>query len=116
MQNSKSLNHVLISWLPLAAAVVILSGLVYAGVQQTYRQSANDPQIQIAQDIANAISQGAPAESIAPATGTTDIKKSLAPFILIYDDSGKLLGSSAILDGKNPSYPSSVLDSAKKRG
>lgn len=104
------------AWLPLAIIIVVMSGLVYVAVQQNYRQSANDPQIQIAEDITNAIEAGTPAASIAPPTGTTDIAKSLSPFVLIYDDTGKLIGSSAVIGGKNPSFPSSVFDSVKQHG
>lgn len=114
--NQKVLTDSLKSWLPLAAAIVIFSGLTYVSVQQSYRQMANDPQIQIAEDVADAISQGTPAESIVPATGNTDIKKSLSAFVLIYDDSGKQIGSSAIIDGKNPEYPKGVFDVVKQKG
>ena len=116
--NKQVLIKTLKSWLPLAAVVIILSGLVYATVQQTYRQNANDPQIQVAEDIADAISQGlVPPEAIvSPAAPTTDLKKSLSTFILIYDDSNKLIASSAALDGKSPDYPKGVLDSVKAHG
>ena len=56
----KVLCQTFIAWLPFAIIIVIFSGLVYAIVQQNYRQSANDPQIQIAEDLATAISQGQP--------------------------------------------------------
>jgi hypothetical protein len=114
--NKKVLSDTLKSWLPLAAAIIILSGMAYCAVRQNYRQSANDPQVQIAEDVVDAISQGTPADSITGPTGNTDIKKSLSAFILIYDDSGKLVGSSAVLDGKNPEYPGSLLDNVRKDG
>ncbi len=116
MPHKHILNQTFKAWLPLAAGIVIMSGLVYGAVQQNYRQNANDPQIQIAQDIAAAITQGAPASSIVPPTGTTEVNDTLSPFVMIFDDSGKLIGSSAILDGKNPNYPKSVLDAVKKSG
>jgi len=113
---NKVFMETLKAWLPFAVIIVVMSGLVYVAVQQNYRQSANDPQIQIVEDIANAIEAGTPAASIAPPTGTTDIAKSLSPFVLIYDDTGKLLGSSAVLGGKNPSFPSSIFDQVKQHG
>jgi hypothetical protein len=94
-----------------------MSGLVYTAVQQNYRQGANDPQIQIAEDISAAIEAGTPANSIVPPTGTTDIKASLSPFVILFDDSGKMIGSTALLDGKNPSnFPSSAFDYVKTHG
>jgi hypothetical protein len=114
--SKKVLSDAFKSWIPLGAAIVLLSGLLYVAVQQNYRLSANDPQTQIAEDIATAIQQGTPADSIVPATGTTDIANSLSAFVLIYDDTGKQIGSSAILDGKNPEYPTNVFNNVKQKG
>src|SRR5438309_954190 len=116
IKNQEVLNQTLAAWLPLAAVILILSALNYAAVQQNYRQSANDPQIQIAQDIVNAIEQGAPVENIAQSLGSIDIKKSLSPFVMLYDDKRKLVASSAQIDGQAPNYPAGVFDSVKKRG
>jgi len=113
MDNKKVLIFTLRAWLPLAVVIIIFSGLIYAVVVQNYRQNANDPQISIAEDVAMAINQGTPAESIVPPTGNTEIKNSLSPFIIIYDDSKKLIGSSAIFDGKNPEIPEGILEAAK---
>ena len=35
-------------WIPLALVVTVVVGLVYVTVQQNFRQTANDPQIQMA--------------------------------------------------------------------
>lgn len=115
MQNQSLAYKTLKAWLPLAAVTVILTGLVYGGVQQNYRQNANDPQIQIAEDIAAAIEQGTPPDSIVPPTGNTEISKTLSPWVMIFDDSGKLIGSSALYNGKNPDYyPTGVFENVKK--
>ena len=105
------------SWLPLAVTIVLLSGLVYAAVQQNYRQSANDPQIQITQDVASAIAQGsATADNIVPANPTVDMSQSLSAFVIIYTATGTPIGGSVMLDGKLPTLPSGVLDFAKAHG
>ena len=44
--------RVFLKWLPLGVAVTLVCALIYATVQQNYRQSANDPQIQMAEDAA----------------------------------------------------------------
>jgi hypothetical protein len=116
MTSKKVLTETFKNWLPLAVVIVIFSGLAYAVVQQNYRQNANDPQVQITEDIAAAIEQGTSPDQIAPPTGTTDIRQSLSPWVMIYDNNGKLIGSTAILDGKNPSYPTGVFDEVKKSG
>jgi hypothetical protein len=96
-------------WLPIAGAVVALCFLVYAAVQQALRESANDPQIQMAEDAANAFAAGTVPQSLAPAA-TIDIGRSLAPFLIFYDDSGKVLASSASLHGELPSPPHGVFE------
>lgn len=104
-------------WLPFAAIILIFSGLTYVAIQQNYRLSANDPQIQIAEDIASAITQGkAPPESIVPANPSEDIAASLATFVAIYNATGTPIGSSVMLDGNLPSLPAGVLDAVKQRG
>lgn len=103
-------------WVILAAIMTVLVGLVYAGVQQNYRQNANDPQIEITQEISEAINKGAPPDQIIPPSAGTDIKTSLAAFAMIFDKDGKVVGSSAKLNDKDPVPPKSVFDNAKKHG
>lgn len=103
-------------WVILAAMVTVVTGLVYAGVQQNYRQGANDPQIEITEEISQAISKGAPADQIIPPSSGTDVKVSLAAFAMVFDKDGKVIGSSAKLGGKDPVPPKSVFENAKKQG
>ena len=105
------------TWLPLAVAIAVLSGLVFVAVQQDYRMSANDPQIQIAEDVAQAIvSNKASPDSIVPPEPTVDITQSLATFVAIYSATGTPIGSSVAIDGKLPVVPSGVLDKALANG
>jgi hypothetical protein len=97
------------SWLPIAGVAAALCLLVYAAVQQALRESANDPQIQMAEDAAASLTSGAVPQSLAPAQ-TIDLSRSLAPFLILYDDSGKVLASSASLHGVMPSPPPGVFD------
>jgi len=108
--------HALIHWLPFAVTIIIFSGLVYAAVQQNYRQNANDPQIQIAEDVVSAINKGQPADALLPQQGTTELASTLSPFLMVYSSSSTLVGSSILVDGKNPSFPTGVLDNAKAHG
>ncbi len=118
MQNSKSLLvEAFEAWLPMAVAIVVLSGLVYVAVQQNYRLSANDPQVQIAEDVASAIaSNKAAPESIVPADPTVEVTQSLSAFVAVYSATGTPIGSSVLLDGKLPMLPAGVLETAKTRG
>ena len=102
-------------WFPLAVLATLLCGLVYTAVQQSYRQSANDPQIQIAQDTVLAINSGfSPKDAVF--RNRIDIAKSLAPYIIIFDESRKPIVSGAVLDDKTPNPPKGAFDSAKKFG
>lgn len=104
-----------VRWLPFAVLATILSGLVYGAVQQDLRITGNDPQIQIAEDVAAGLASGVPPQQVVP-TQKTDLSKSLGPYIVIYDDKGKELASSVQLNGKTPSLPDGVLDKVKKDG
>ena len=46
------------SWVLITIIVTGLSGLIYVGIQQDLRQTANDPQIQMAEDIAAKLTDG----------------------------------------------------------
>ncbi|MBA3825748.1 MAG: hypothetical protein H0X24_17850, partial [Ktedonobacterales bacterium] len=92
--------------------IVGMAGLVYASVQQNYRASANDPQIQMAQDARVALQAGTPAGNLV-AAHTVDLASSLAPYMIIYDAQGQVMASSASLNGTTPTIPPGVLTSAK---
>jgi len=102
-------------WLPLAIATAGLCGLVYLTVQQSLRIGANDPQIQLAEDTASALNAGESIGSLVSAS-KVEIANSLAPFVMVFDDSGKVLASSATLHGAVPAYPSGVLDYTRQSG
>lgn len=100
-------------WIVLVIVSTLLIGLVYATGQQILRQGANDPQIQITEDIASQLVKGVPINNvIAPIS--VDIDKSLAPFVIVYDKDGNVTSSQAALDGKTPELPRGVLDYAKR--
>lgn len=103
------------TWIPLAVAITAFCGLVYLAVQQDYRQSANDPQIQISEDLSRILSTGEDAVRVVPPE-IVDISASLATFIIVYDDLGQIVVSTAKLDGITPILPSGVLDFVKTHG
>jgi hypothetical protein len=101
----------------IAFVLGLVFGFAYSLTQQVLRQSANDPQIQIAEDAADSLATGEePAFLRANTYGTVDIAKSLAPFMITFDSSGKPLASTAILNGKTPVPPAGVFDYAKAHG
>lgn len=102
----------------LLAVVTVIFGTIYVAGQQILRQSANDPQIQMAEDIALKLSTNisVPADFMAPDRTQTDISQSLSPFVMIFDDKNILLESSAKLHESAISLPIGVFDYAREKG
>jgi hypothetical protein len=111
----KSFQFIFVRWLPFALLATIMAGLVYVAVQQDIRMSANDPQIELAEDGAGLLAQGQPAELFGTSAGT-DMARSLLPFVLVYDQNGKPLNGTATLNGSIPVPPQGVFDYAKQKG
>lgn len=111
----KIIKKVIRIWLPLALIISALCGLVYLVEQQALRMTANDPQIQLAEDAADALTNGASAESVIP-IDKVNIASSLAPFMIVFDDSGNPVASSALLHDQIPAYPEGVFDHVRKNG
>lgn len=106
------MKKVTILWLAVAGLTTLFCGLVYATVQQSIRQSANDPQIEISEDAGRALENGIPPASII-GTNKTDLTKSLGAFVIIYDETGKIIASSATLEGSALVPPQGVFEYAK---
>jgi hypothetical protein len=102
-------------WLPLAFCLTVLAGLVYVAVQQNYRQGANDPQIQMAEDAAAQLEAGQQPGTVVGSI-TVDMARSLAPFLIVYDEAGQVVAASVQLDGNVPAIPPGVLDAARQSG
>jgi hypothetical protein len=114
MQNHL-INRLFSIALPILVAGSVIMLVAYAAIQQSYRQSANDPQIELAEDAAAALSGGSPADGLLLGMPQVDMSQSLMPFIMIFDDSGKLLSSSAYVNGSPsaaglPTPPHGVFD------
>ena len=86
--------------------------LVYATVQQTYRSAANDPQMQLARDIAEDIKYTR--EYRYYLNTTIDPRQSLGTFMQLYNEKGQLLFSGGTINGKAPQIPKGVLENANQ--
>lgn len=104
-----------IRWLPLACVATTLSGLIYVSIQQTLRMSANDPQIQLAEDSAASLAAGRPPQSVLPPT-QIDMATSMSPFVIVLSDAGEVAASSAALRGRAPALPDGVLAYVRDHG
>jgi hypothetical protein len=102
-------------WLLLVVIATGLSGLLFTTVQQDIRQSADDPQIQLAEDAAAKLANGQSAQNVVPSE-QVDIAQSLTPFLIVFDSTGKPLASSARLNGQIPIIPPGVFDYVRQNG
>ncbi len=96
-----------------ALIITILCGLVYVTVQQSFRSGANDPQLQIARDIANDLNTNHSTNQLFP-KDTIDISKSLALFVVLYNKAGEPIQSNGLLDGNLPKLPTGTFVFTKK--
>lgn len=99
-------------WVFLSIVITGIYLTIYATVQHDIRAGANDPQIQLSEDMASELSTGQNLTYI-NSQPKVDISKSLALFIITYDSNGRAISSSAILDGKTPTLPNGVFDFVK---
>jgi hypothetical protein len=112
------MNHfknVVKTWIPLFVLATCICGLIYLTTQQVLRMNANDPQIQMAEDTAQALGENTLSPSLLP-DQQIDIESSLAPFLVIYNDQGIPQASSGRLHGELPELPSGVFQYVKEKG
>lgn len=102
-------------WLPIAVALTGLAVLVYGAVQQDLRLSANDPQIQLAEDAAARLDAGATASAVVPADAI-DLATSLDTYLIVFDATGSVVRSSAKLHGTVPTVPAGVFQAVRQGG
>ena len=102
-------------WLLVAILITGLCGITYIAIQQAVRQSANDPQIQLAEDAATKLADGQPLQIVVPAE-RVDIASSLAPYLIVFDANGRPIAASGLLDGQMPSIPSGIFGYVKQHG
>ncbi len=97
-------------FVPLALILIVIFGTIYTVAQQVLRIGANDPQIQVAIDLAHDAAIG---NKITADPRKIDISQSLAPFVIVLDDKLNITSSNAYLDNKQPVPPKGVFEYAK---
>lgn len=102
-------------WIQLASVATALSLMIYMAVHQVGRQTADDPQVQLARDASAELASGIPSESVV-GNGQVKLETSLAPWITVVDEKGEIVGSSARLRGELRTVPTGVLDHARSSG
>jgi hypothetical protein len=114
-QDFNVLINIVRRWLPIAVAIVCLSGMVDLAVQQNIRLSANNPQIQMAEDFRPTPMRVRQLEA-ATRGSKVDLAQSLAPFTMVFTETGKPIASSALLYRSIPTVPDGVFPYTKAHG
>ena len=97
-------------WLAVTFVTGFACVVVYVAVQQVLRRLANRPQIQMAQYAALSFDcDRVPAELLGG--DTIDIGRSVAPFLIAFNEDGMPVASNAVLDGVVPKPPRGVFRS-----
>jgi len=98
---------------PLTLALLGVVAFAYVALQQNYRLNANDPQIEIASDLAAQMSAGSlPTDAVDTHMIKVDPSKSLATFGIIVDNNGKVTASNMEMDGTTAVPPKGVLNAS----
>lgn len=105
----KRIINKLVEFLPFAFIITLIFGFIYVAVQQNYRQSANDPQIQIAEEIANTIHTDKSTKNL-EFSQKTDLTTSLAAFLIVYDSNKKPILGTGYLDNALITPPDGTFD------
>jgi len=108
------MKRTLLSWLPFAIVVTIAGWTAWLVVQQVYRSSANDPQIQMAEDGAAKLGGGVLVPQVVPSE-TVDMARSLAPYVIVYNEMGMPVSGSARLRGQIPTLPVVAIEAARRQ-
>ncbi len=103
------------SWLPLAAAITLISGLIYVAVQQDIRIGANDPQAEMAKEAVLALENKQMPQNVVPVR-EVEMSQSLSPYLIVYDAAGKVAAANVSLHGQTPVIPDGVLEYARAHG
>ncbi len=111
----KMVRSILRFWLTIAVGVSVVFLVIYASVQQVYRSNADDPQIELAEQVSRLLGAGQPIESVIPSS-EVDVSHSLAVFMIVFDENGAPIDANARLDGQIPVPPPGVLENAKING
>ena len=102
--------------IPYVAAFAVISAvclLVHLEIQQSLRQSANDPQIEMAEDAAATAANGG---EVPLRPRKIEISQSIAPYLIVLDSVGKVIATDAMLDGNTPTLPTGIFDWVRKNG
>lgn len=101
--------------LVLTGLATVLALALYAIPQQVLRRGADDPQVEMADNLVGQLEQGITAGTAVPAD-KIEIAHSLSPFVIAFDDQGRPIASQAAINGQMPTLPKGTLDYVREHG
>lgn len=101
--------------LPFIVLISVLSATVYVVTLQYYRQTLDDPQVQVSLDVSLRLEAGADPKQYIPSQ-KHDLARSLSTFVSIYDGNQTLIGSSGLLEGSPVTPGSEYFNRARETG
>jgi hypothetical protein len=101
--------------LVLTGLATVLALALYVIPQQVLRRSADDPQVEMADNLVGQLEQGIAAANAVPAD-KIEIAHSLSPFVIAFDDQGHPIASQAVLNGQVPTLPKGTVDYVREHG
>jgi hypothetical protein len=99
-------------WIPLAITITSIYASLYVLFQQNLRLGANEFSLSFSKDLSNLLASPQTVKST-PLPYQIDLAKSDSAFVILYDSSGKVERSTALIDGKTPDLPQGVLEYTK---
>jgi hypothetical protein len=89
------------------ALLTLVALSTYTVFQQDMRLGANHPQVEMAESLAQNLQSGESLSGSLPSS--VDVEKSLDPFVIVYNSTGKPVYSTGYLNGSVPELPKGVL-------
>ena len=115
MTTKTHIQRTVLAWVPLAVSITLLTGFTYTVGQQVLRQLANDVPRALATEAAAELSSGTAPALVVPEK-TIDIATSLSPVVMVFNENGTLLASSARLGDQLPVPPAGTFNNARSTG
>jgi hypothetical protein len=102
-------------FLAFSLAAILLCGLIYATMQQTFRRMADMIPVQWAEDAAATLARGQMPDTLR-SSAKVDLAESLSPYLIYLNDEAQPINSTAALNGKEPVPPRGVFETARRNG
>lgn len=116
LQNVLDRYRVIAIFLTLVLMSTIAFAAIFFSSRNSLRQQANDPQVEVTEQVAGIMRQGAPLDAIVSGAEQIDLATSDTLFVALYDKDKNLAGATATVNGQPLSIPAESFDQASVNG